>query len=106
MSELTPHELMNAALKALLEADERWLLMGTNVVRTWPDGTTDTLILLGPETAYGVREAPDGRRPWSMGPAQAEAILYHAKRLLPPDHPDGPKALDAGLPRAEWRDGL
>lgn len=101
--EPTPQEVVAAALEALFESDERWMPNGRNVSRTFPDGTTDTLILLSPATAYAVREAPDGSRPWSMGPAPAEHILYHARLLLPPDHPDAPKALDSGPPRAEWR---
>jgi hypothetical protein len=102
MSELTPEEVFGASLAALFESDERWTPNGPNVSRLWEDSTVDTLILFSPATTYAVREMPDGRRPWAMGPAPAELILYHAKRLLSPDHPNAPEAHDSDLPEAEW----
>lgn len=101
---------LTAALEALFLDDERWMPQPapsiTLVQRSWPDGTVDTLILLSAEIAYGVRRDAQGREPWLMGPGAAEQIIGHARKLLPPDHPDAPKALRpdrSNLPRGRRR---
>lgn len=108
--EPTAPNLLTQAVEALLQDDERWRVEPTPgvtmVMRGWPDGTVDTLMLLSPDLAYGIRRDPQGGEPWSMGPAPAEHILYHARRLLPPDDPDAPKPLRSdrrNLPEADWR---
>jgi hypothetical protein len=99
-----------AALEALFLDDERWKPKSatgvTMVQRSWPDGTVDTLILLSPASAYAVREDAQGGRPWSMGPAPAEQIVGHARKLLPPDDPNASKPLRSDRsnpPEAERR---
>lgn len=94
-----------AALETLLD-DDHWRVVPSpgcvTVTRGWPDGSVDTLILLGPDTAYGVREDPQGGRPWSRR-GTLQQIVDLARRLVGPDHPDAPNALGSDMPRAEWR---
>lgn len=97
---------LRAELAPLIAADERWRVMAraghTHVVRRWQDGTVDTVILLSPDTAYALREDPQGRRPWSMAGTRQQ-IIDHAQNLAAPGSPDAPPALGSDPPRDERR---
>jgi hypothetical protein len=94
---------MTAALEALFLSDERWnrgRAAGSTVIqRSWEDGTVDTLIVLSSDTAYAVREAPDGRRPWSAT-GSTKHVVDAAREVAAPGAPNAP---ESGLPMGEWR---
>jgi hypothetical protein len=94
---------MTAALESLFLSDDRWNQAPaaglTLIQRSWDDGTVDTLTLLSPETAYAVREAPDGRRPWSVT-GSAKHVVDAACEVAAPG---APNASESGLPMGEWR---
>jgi len=75
----------------------------TTVTRAWEDGTVDTLMLLSPDSAYGVRESADSRQPWSAKGTLQQVIELARRDLVSPDSPHAPKALGSDLPRTEWR---
>jgi hypothetical protein len=56
------------------------------VTRGWPDGSADTLIILSPETAYGLREDPQRRQVWSVR-GTVEQIVNAARDLAAPFAP-------------------
>lgn len=43
-------------------------------IRTWPDGTTDALVIRGPGEACGQRTDPGGRAVWTRGGTLAEVV--------------------------------
>jgi hypothetical protein len=94
---------LTAALEALFLSDERWnrarAAGSTLIQRSWEDGTVDTLILLSSVIAYAVREAPDGRRPWSVTGSTTH-VVDAAREVAAPG---APNARESGLPMGEWR---
>jgi hypothetical protein len=53
------------------------------VTRGWLDGSTDTLIILNPDTAHGVREDIRGRYVWSIR-GTVQEIVDAARKLAAP----------------------
>lgn len=93
-----------AAMETLLDGDDQWRVVPSpgcvTMTRGWPDGSVDTLMLLSPDSAYAVREDPQGEQPWSMR-GTLQQIVGHARRLVAPVHPDAPKARGSDMPGAE-----
>lgn len=96
-----------AAIATLSASDGQWQVVrscgGMTATRPWPDGTTDTVILLSPSTAYAVRDNPDGRgSPWSVT-GSAEHVVRAAAAVKAPGTPGAPHGAGRGLPRGDWR---
>lgn len=81
-----------SALEELLDDDGSWNVVPSpgcvTVTRGWPDGSVDTLIFLGPETAHARRDDADGSQVWAAGDTIDQVLV--AVRELP-----APLALDA-----------
>lgn len=107
LDDVAPEDQVTVAVDLLRAHDPRWHARPvpgiTMVTLAWEDGTVDTLMLLSPDSAYGVRESEDGRQPWSTKGTLQQVIDLARRDLVSPDSPDAPKALGSDLPRTEWR---
>lgn len=109
LNNVAPEFMIKVAVERLRAADNRWHAVEANGCTTltlaWADAvdTVDTLLLLSPDTAFGLREDAQGRRHWAMRGTLPQ-VVGHAARLAAPDSSDAPKATGSdALPRAEWR---
>ena len=88
-----PQTQLFEALDTLLTSDEQWHVMAVpgclTVTRGWLDGSTDTLIILGVDTAHGVREDIRGRHVWSVR-GTVQQIVDAARELAAPFAPGAP----------------
>ena len=107
LDDVAPEDQVKVAVELLRAHDPRWLAHPATglmiVTLAWEDGTVDTLMLLSPDRAYGVRESADGRQPWSTNGTLQQVIDLARRDLVSPDSPGAPQALGSDLPRAEWR---
>ena len=73
------------ALEALLDTDGSWHVVPSpgclTVTRGWPDGSVDTPIILGSETAHARRDDASGSQVWAVGDTIDKVVV--AVRELP-----------------------
>lgn len=87
----------------LYAEDDRWqvkrLFDMRAFVRTWDDGTDDTIFVLRGGHAYAIRQASDGHTAWAVQ-GSLHQLVGLVMRL---DPPCAERPLDSAPPRAEWR---
>ena len=90
----------------LYAQDDRWqvkqLFDMRAFVRTWDDGTDDTIFVLRGLHAYAIRHAPHGCPAWAVQ-GSLHQLVGLVMRLDPPHSPNAERPLASALPRAEWR---
>jgi hypothetical protein len=57
--------------------------------RCWPDGSVDTLLIVGVECGYARRDDHLGRMVWQLR-GEIEDVAIAAENLAPPGSPDAP----------------
>lgn len=72
----------------------------TTGYRTWPDGSTDVLQIIGPSDARGWRCNPDGAMVWTLSGGLVE-VVDGLMELPGPHAPHAPR-LVVGSPRRLW----
>jgi hypothetical protein len=80
-------------LDTLVTEDDRWRVVPAHgvltAVRGWPDGSTDTLAFLSPDTAYGRRDDANERPVWAAkGTAEQVAAAIRELNAPIPDPAD------------------
>jgi hypothetical protein len=104
----TVHDEPDPTVAAALELLDRgaWeqspVPAATTLTRTWPDGSVDTLLILGPTgVTYGRRDDPQERLVWQLDGAVGE-VVPALNALAPPGTPGAP-SIPLDDPRGEIR---